>query len=562
VYFSFGRAGPAAEMNAGETMNFDPKMAPQEHVKQARDGLAVWDDIFRYAQSGFASISKDDFLRMRWFGIYQQRPNEGHFMWRIKIPGGRLRPHQLREIGRLAERCARGFGDITTRQDIQLHWLRIEDFPDAIDAVYRRAGLYTQFACGDCPRNITSCPLDDLAADQVLLLGDLVQRVSDMYRDGGTEFSNLPRKFKPSIAACPLHCHLPQINCVSTFLAARQSGGNREYGLGVMAGGGLSDKPHFAQSLRVFIPAADIPRAVPAVFRAVAHIFRDADQLRYKRGHARLKFLVAERGWQWFRDELEKRLGQPLAHDDAIVWPEGAVATDHMGIQRQRNGLYCVGVPVPCGRCTAAQMIALADLAERFAAAGDAEIRLSFRQNAFIANVPQENLPALCDALAAIGLPHDASPWRQALIACTGRQFCNLAVVETKDRARAILDYLEKNAPIDVPLMVSVTGCPNSCAQHHIADIGLTGIPVVLPDKRKVDGFNVLVGGRLGAEPRFAREIARKVPGDRVHHTIAALARFYMANRRTGPDGRPELFADFVARTPDTDLSEAARTPA
>lgn len=543
-------------------MNFDPKMSANEHVKRARDGLAVWDDIFRYAREGYASIPEDDFLRMRWFGIYRQRPNEGHFMWRIKIPGGRLRPGQLREMGRLANDRARGFGDITTRQDIQLHWLTIEDFPAAIEAVYQRAGLYTQFACGDCPRNITSCPLGDLSADRPLPLGDLPQRVSDMYRDGGQEFSNLPRKFKPAIAACPVHCHLPQINCVSTFLASRRRNGRSEYGLGVMVGGGLSDKPHFAQSLRVFIAAERVGETVPAVFRAVAHIFRDADSLRYKRGHARLKFLVAERGWQWFRDELEKRLGTALEHDDGVVWPDGAAATDHMGIGRQSNGLFHVGVPVPCGRWTGDQMIAMADLAERFAADGAAEIRLSFRQNAFVVNVPERNVAALCDALAAIGLPHDAPPWRQALIACTGKQFCNLAVVETKDRARAILERLEADVKIDVPLMVSVTGCPNSCAQHHIADIGLTGIPVVLPDKRKVDGFNVVVGGRLGTEPRFAREVARKVPGDRVHEVIAALARHYMAHRAVGPDGRPETFADFAARVSTEDLSEVARLPA
>ncbi|HTH50039.1 MAG TPA: nitrite/sulfite reductase, partial [Candidatus Limnocylindria bacterium] len=225
-------------------MSFDPKMAKIEHVKQEKDGLDVWQDIFRYAQTGFASIPEADFARMRWYGMYQQKPNEGHFMWRIKLPGGRVTPGQMREIGQLTNQYARGFGDITTRQDIQLHWLTIENFPDCLDRIYNKAGLYTHFACGDTPRNCTSCPLDGVVKSQIVPLGDMVQRVSNMFRDGGREFSNLPRKFKTSIAACPLHCHQPQINDVATFGVIHPRDGRR--GLAVMVGGGLSSTPHYA----------------------------------------------------------------------------------------------------------------------------------------------------------------------------------------------------------------------------------------------------------------------------------------------------------------------------
>jgi len=542
-------------------MNFDPAMTKQEHIKHHKDGLAVWDDIFRFAKTPSAPIPDDDLLRMRWFGIYRQKPNDGHFMWRIKLPGGRLTPSQLREIGLLANQYGRGFADITTRQDIQLHWLTIHDFPDALDRIYNRARLYTDFACGDTPRNITSCPLDGVVKGQIVQLGDLVQRLSDMFRDAGAEFSNLPRKFKPAVAACPLHCHLPQINDISTFAVLRHTARGEQRGLGIMVGGGLSSEPHFAQSLRVFIPDNLVHDLVPPIFRVVAAIFRDADSLRYKRGHARLKFLVAENGWQWFRDEIERRLGHALEHDDLIVHPVGAQFTDHMGVGQQLNGLCYVGVPVSCGRWTADQMIAMADLAQRFAAPAQADLRLSHKQNLLLLNIPPQQTDQLCRELDTLGLPPHAPLWRHSLVSCTGKQFCNLAVVETKDRARAIIEYLEEQIQLDVPLMLSVSGCHNSCAQHHIADIGLTGIPVVMPDGEKVDGFNVLVGGHLGENPGVARLIARKVPAHLVHKVIASLVRQYIARRLVAPEGHVEPFRFFASRIDDKKLAQWCMIP-
>ena len=262
----------------------------------------------------------------------------------------------------------RGFGDITTRQDIQLHWLAIADFPDCLDRIYKQAGLYTDFACGDTPRNCTSCPLDGVLKNQILPLGDLVQRVSDMFRDGRREFSNLPRKFKSNLAACPIHCHQPQINDVAAFGVIHPRDGRR--GLGVMVGGGLSSTPYYADGLRVFVPEEKVQQQIPDIFRHVCHIFRDADELRYKRKRARLKFLVQDKGWEWFRDDLERRLGYELEHDDEIVNPRGALHTDHMGVGEQSHGLYYVGVPIARGRMTGDQMIAAAELAERFAAGG------------------------------------------------------------------------------------------------------------------------------------------------------------------------------------------------
>jgi sulfite reductase beta subunit-like hemoprotein len=542
-------------------MPFDPAMTRNEHLKQAKDGLDVWADIAKFATAGFDSISDDDVTRLRWFGIYQQKPNEGHFMWRIKLPGGRLTPAQLREIGLLANQYARGFGDITTRQDIQLHWMCIADFPDAIGRIFNKVGLYTTFACGDTPRNTTSCPLNGLLAEQPVDVGDLPQIVSDMYRDAGKELSNLPRKFKTALAACPLHCHQPQIQDLAMFAVSRGINGSKEHGLGIVVGGGLSSEPIFAQSLRIFIPQEKIAQQVPAIFRHVAYLFRDSDELRYKRGHARLKFLMKEKGWEWFRDELERRLGYELEHDDSIVNPRGALHTDHMGVGRQNNGLYYVGAPVARGRWTGDQMIVAADLAERFGTVGQGQIRLSQKQNLLLVNIPKQNIDALSRELDAIGLPPKAPLWRQSLVSCTGSQFCNLAVVETKERAREILEYLEEEVQLDSPIMISVTGCPHSCAQYQIADIGLTGMPVVLPDKRKVDGFNILVGGCLGEDASFGREIARKIPAFILHKVIAQLVRNYMANRIEDTDGEIEPFRAFVARHDVEQLRRWCRIP-
>ena len=524
---------------------YKPGMAANERMKDEKDALDSWDDIFKYAREGFAGISADDIIRMRWYGMYQQKPNNGHFMWRIKLPGGRVTPLQLREIGLLTNQYAHGFSDITTRQDIQLHWLTIENFPDCFDRIYNKCGLYTNFACGDTPRNVCSCPLDGLAANQVCDMGDVVQRISDMYRDGGKEFSNLPRKFKGSASACPLHCNQPQINDIGAFGVIRPNG---ERGLGIVVGGGLSNTPHFAQGLRVFIPEAKVEEQLPAIFRTVTHIFRDSEECRYKRKHARFKFVVAEKGWQWVRDELERRLGYELIHDESIVDPRGALHTDHMGVGKQNNGLFYVGSPVKGGRWTGDQMIAVAGLAERYAEPGKGQIRLSQKQNFLLVNIPENNVDTLSKELAAIGLEPKAPIWRSNLVSCTGMQYCNLAVTETKDRAKEILAHLERELPqLDSPIMVSVSGCPNSCAQVHIADIGLTGTKAIW-NGQKVDAFDLMVGGCLGEEKSWSKTIVPKIPGDLVKTVVTQLTRNYLANRVEFEDGEAEPFRAFVAR--------------
>lgn len=531
-----------------------------EEVKKIKDGLDVWQDIPRYAKGGYSSIESDDFARMRWYGIYQQRPNEGHFMLRVKIPGGALTAFKLREIGRMARQYGRNIGDVTTRQDIQLHWLEIKHMPDVLDRIYNQLGMYQEGSCGDTPRNTTACPLAGEMADEIIDTGPFAQAIADMFKAGGKEFSNLPRKFKSAICGCPSHCIAPQIDCAAMFGVVRQRNGTSERGFGLVVGGGLRDTPYFAQSLRVFIPP-DV-KLVTDVFRRICHIFRDQQSLRQGRLRARLKFYVAEVGWQGFRDQLEQYLGYSLDHDDSIVGPAGAGSDDHVGGGLLKNGAAYVGIPIPRGRLSGDDMIAIADLAEKYCDHPVRQINATIKQNLLLLNIPQTRVQDLKKELADLGLPADAPLIRRQLISCTGTQFCNLAVVETKERARSILAYLEANVPMSQEVFVSVTGCPNSCAQYQIADIGLQGVLYNWKGQKGVEHYHMLVGGKLGIDPQLARVICRegdrkiKVPADLVHHAIANLIRAYQAEKQA-----EEKFHAWAGRQPMPRLAELISVP-
>jgi len=524
------------------------KVVKAERIKQAKDGLDVWDDIGRYAAAGdAASIDPDDLERLKWYGIYQQKPKKGHFMLRIKIPGGALTATKLREIGRMAQQYGRNCGDVTTRQDIQLHWLRIGDLPEVLDRIYNRLGMFQEFSCGDAPRNTTACPLAGELADEIVDAGPFARALAEMFRAGGKEFSNLPRKFKTAVSGCRSHCVVPEINCAALFGVERRRNGRTERGFGVMVGGGLRDTPRFGQSLRVFLePELD---RVLDVFRAIALIFREREELRQGRLRARLKFYVERIGWEAFREQLEARLVYALEHDEAVTGPVGACHDDHVGGGRLKNGLAWVGVPIPRGRLSGDQMVRLADLAEKYCRHPERQINTTIKQNMLFLNIDPAQVGDFKKELEDLGLPADAPPIRRNLLSCTGIQFCNLAVVETKDRAKRILDYLEANVPVDEPLFISVTGCPNSCAHYQIADIGLQGTLYTYKGQKGVEHYHVLVGGRLGQERSWARFICRdgdkkvKVPAERVHLAIERLIRAYREDRSDG-----ETFAAWAGR--------------
>ena len=537
-----------------------------EELKKAKDGFDVLQDLIRYSEDGdYSAIPQDDAAqRFKWFGVYRQKPNTGHFMLRIRIPGGQLSPVQLKTISQLSDRYARGFGDITTRQTIQLHWLTIGDIKTVFQTLWD-IGMTSQFACGDVPRNVISCPLAGVLEDETLDSSQHARDINRHFIDAGREFSNLPRKFKTAIGGCPLHCHQPQINDIGLYGVKRPNG---ETGYGLLVGGGLSSTPHFAQPMRVFVK----PGQVVDVCHAIATVFRDHGY-REKRTRARLKFLVADKGWQWMRDQIEKALGYPLEHDDILRHPP-AIHSDHLGIGKQKDGNFYVGVPIGRGRWTAQNMADIAELAGKYAT-GDQRIRTTGKQNVILLDIPQANLANLEKDLTDRGLPPVAHSLRTSLISCTGSEFCNLAVVETKARAGRVLQWLEQNIDIDFPLFISFTGCPNACAQYQIADIGLTGIPVVLKNQKgpdgkplKVDGFKVLLGAGLGTEPKFNELIAKKIPGDLIHLSIKNLIETFKAERVD----EDETFQSWTTRsdpeylqkliTEPTEAKEAAMLPA
>lgn len=528
-----------------------------EVMKKEKDALDVLADLYRYSDIGdYASIPSDDVDRFKWFGVYRQKPKAGHMMLRIKIPGGQISPAQLRGISELTDKYARGFGDITTRQTIQLHWLEMKSIRPIFEAL-RDLGMNSQFACGDCPRNVVSCPLAGVAKDELFDSADLVQELSTTFQGLGKAVSNLPRKFKSSLGSCSIHCQQPQINDLAFYGVRRPNG---QTGFGLLVGGGLSDTPHFAQPMRVFVK----PEQVSDVGRAVAFLFRDHGY-REKRNHARLKFLVADKGWEWTRDQIEANLGYKLERDDSLQHPP-AVHSDHMGTGEQRDGNFYIGVPIERGRWTARNMRDIADLADKHGT-GEKRIRLTNKQNVMLLDIPKANVRTVSTALGsdAVHLPLGGHPLRDMLISCTGTEFCNLAVAETKHRAGAILKWLEENTEIDFPLFITVVGCPNSCAQYQIADIGLTGTGMMDPHRKdpagkslKIEGFKVLLGARIGTDPRFGEVISKRVPSDRVHLSIKNLIDTYKAERAD----EDETFTGWVLRSEPERLRALIEEPA
>ncbi len=508
-----------------------------EQIKKDKDGLDVWADVLRYAETGFDTIAEEDFVRMRWYGIYQQRPNTGHFMMRLKLPGGMATGPQLRAIAEITDRYARGIADVTTRQTFQWHWLTIADMPDIIDQL-TKVGITTAGACGDIPRNVVSCPVAGLHPGELFDVRPTVEAIHQEMA-GNREFSNLPRKYKLSVTACPEQCCQPEIHDFSLVAVRRAETGELGYGLRV--GGGLSTQPHFAPWLDVFFTPEQTVDAV----RAVTAIFRDFGY-REKRTHARLKYLMADWGPETFREKLIEYLGYtPLKGE-----PDDAPANiyrDHVGVHHQKQpGLNWIGLTVLTGRVSGAQLRDLADIAERF---GTGDIRTTHMQNLLLPNVPDENVDLALAALTEAGFAYEGHAIRRGAIACTGIEFCNLAITETKQRMTQIVTHLETRVPFDRNLRINMNGCPNSCAQHHVGDIGLQGCKARTSTGEQVEAYDIHLGGALGANRSFTRAIQRKVPAEKVQYAIENLLTVF--NRTKQGD---EEFNTWVRRHDNAEL--------
>ncbi len=509
-----------------------------EELKKAKDGLDVYPDILRYAREGFAAITPEDFTRLRWYGFYQQKPKEeGHFMMRLKLPNGNLGANQLREIGRVANDFGRGLADITTRQNFQFHWLKVEQFPEILRRL-GAVGITTLGACGDITRNVVGCPVAGIEQDE-FVNGEPIAREIHNYFIGNKKYSNLPRKYKISISGCRLHCAQPDINDVGLYGAEWTVNGRTERGFGLKVGGGLSTKPYFAADLGVFLR----PEEVLPVVVAITGIFRDSEILRENRSRARLKFLLHDPkigiGPEKFRTMVEERIGYRLTDGGPYPIPKHT-ELDHLGICPQKQpGLWYVGVGVTVGRMNGDLLQRIADTAEEFSTHGS--LRTTNKQNFLITNVPESRLEALKARLRELDLDYEPSVFKKGVVSCTGIEFCNLAITETKEFGRRVADELTARFPA-APRMVRIhfSGCPNNCGQAWIGDIGLRG-GLTKVDGKSIECYDLLAGGTTGAARAFGETAIKKVPKDKVVDVVANLYEAFLGWSNNG-----ETFHEFV----------------
>ena len=532
----------------------DP-LNPNEQFKAEDDGLNVRARIEQiYAKEGFSSIPAEDLRgRMRWWGLYTQRrpgidggrtaslpPEElddEYFMLRIRSDGGMLSLDQLRAIADISTSFGRDTADITDRQNIQLHWIRIEDMPE----IWRRleaVGLSTTEACGDTPRVVLGSPVAGIAQDEIIDGTPAIEEIVRRYV-GDPEYSNLPRKFKSAVSGSPRQDVAHEINCMSFVGVVHPEHGP---GFDVWVGGGLSTNPMVAQRFGAWVPLDD----VPDVWEGIIRIYRDYGYRRL-RNRARLKFLMADWGPQKFREVLEQEyLGRPLIDGPPPGAPTGR--RDHVGIAAQTDGRFYVGAAPTVGRVSGTVLTGIADLMARH---GSSRLRLTAQQKLVILDVAEPE--PLADGLEALGLQVRPSEFRRGAMACTGIEFCKLAIVETKARTAALVDTLETQfgEKLDgTELSIHVNGCPNSCARFQIADIGFKGSLVPDADGEMVEGFQVHLGGRLGPDAGFGRKLrALKVTAAEMPDYVHRVLQNFSDERLD-----TESFADWVQRTNEDSL--------
>ncbi len=512
----------------------ETKAQRMERLKREKNPWQAFDEVRAFARAGRASVLPEwANTYFKWWGVYTQGDGVGatggkggeglaseFFMLRIGIPNGILTSHQLRTIGGLTRKYARNLADITVRQNIQLHWLTIASLPEVVDTL-ASIGLSPKGACGDVVRNVTGCPLAGVAADELIDASPIAFAISEELK-GNPDFVNLPRKFKISASGCPHWCNYPEINDVALTAVRRGD----EVGYTLRVGGGLSKEPHLAVRLDAFIKQEEAVQ----VARIVAEIFRDQQALRESRDRARLKYLFLHEGWtpERFLDEINSRLGYKLDPGVEENIPD-EILRDHVGIHPQRQpGLAYVGASVLRGRMTGEQLEAVADLADHF---GSGSLRATIAQNLIVVDVPYAKTGALARELGQLGLHVEASTFWRGGIACTGTEFCKLAITETKGFLRWLVDELEERLPqFDQQLKLHVTGCPNGCGQHWIADIGLEG-KKIKHEGKLTDAYYFCLGGAVGQFAGVARPVGYRCPAPLVPDAVERLLRQYLNGR-------------------------------
>ncbi|KZS74449.1 sulfite reductase [Mycobacterium kansasii] len=551
-------ARPAKTRNEGQwALGQHEPLNDAEQFKQEDAPLNVRDRILNvYAKQGFDSIEKSDLRgRFRWMGLYTQREQgyDGtwtgeentdtieakYFMMRVRSDGKPMSAATVRALGQISTDFARDTADIGDRENVQFHWIRIEDVPEIWDRL-ASVGLTTTEACGDCPRAIHGSPLAGDSVDEILDPSPAIDEILRRFMNN-PDYANLPRKYKSAISGLQDVSH-------ETHDVAFIGVNHPEHGPGMdlWVGGGLSTNPMLAQRVGVWVPLDE----VPDVWEAVTKLFRDYGYRRL-RAKARLKFLVKDWGVAKFREVLETEYLQRRLIDGPAPEPVKH-PIDHVGVQRLKNGLNAVGVAPIAGRVSGTILCKVADLMEKV---GSERARFTPYQKLVILDVADDKVDELVAGLDAIGLPSRPSAWRKNMMACTGIEFCKLSFAETRVRAQSLVPELEKrlddiNTNLDVPITININGCPNSCARIQVADIGFKGQMVDDGDGKPVEGFQVHLGGGLGEDSGFGRKLRQhKVTSDELGDYIDRVVRNFVTQRHDG-----ERFATWALRAEEDDL--------
>jgi ferredoxin-nitrite reductase len=498
---------------------------------------AQWE---RVAGTSYEKLPEEDVVRLQWFGLYHDKPKVGSFMMRIKIPSGILSAEALATIGEIAEHHGRDQGEITTRQNIQLHYITLDRFPEILDRL-KRAGVTTMGGCGDVVRNITGCPVGGIDRDELFDATGVISDAATFFY-GNREYSDLPRKHKITIAACPAQCNAPEINCVA-LVGARKDGRD---GFAIRVGGGQSSTPRLSRDLGVFVTCEQ----ALAAMRAILDVWRLTTEYRISRVKARLKFMIDDYGPAGFRKLVEERLG--YAMEDLPELPLPDREGEHIGVHEQKTpGRYYAGFPVRLGLMSGRQMRELAGIADEVG--GD--VRLTRRQNFILTGIQKARLSEIVDRVGAIGFPLDANGLYASSIGCIGDTHCNYSVVSTKPKLAAIIERLTVQFGDRVgALKLNLDGCPHACGQHWTGDIGLQGTTARGPKGEPLEAFDIILRGGLGRDAAIGKPLLRRVPSAQVEDYVALLFAGYLENHQ--PE---ESFARFCVRTPDNDLISLAQ---
>ncbi|MDP9255623.1 MAG: nitrite/sulfite reductase [Actinomycetota bacterium] len=516
------------------------KRNPVERIKRDKAPLGIRDELPALIAAGYEAVPEEDIVRLQWWGLYHDKPKIGTFMLRVKLPAGFVEPAKLRAIGEVSNRYGRGVGELATRQNVQLHHLALDSLPEVF-AHLDAAGITTAGGCGDTVRNITGSPVQGIDPLELFDCTDVIQQAADFFY-GNSDFSNLPRKHKYSIAASPDRDNAPEINCIALVGALHEG----QEGFGVLVGGGLSSVPRIAQELGVFVPKDEAVEVLAAITGAWA-----ADlNYRVSRVKARLKFMIDDIGPEGMRERVEDRLGRKLA-DFSLPAPELA-SRDHLGVQPQKQlGFSYIGVPVHLGLIAGDQMIAVADIAERVGA----DVRITRQQNFLVANVADERVDDVVAELAGIGFSLEVNHVRGRSVGCTGEPHCNFSVTETKQRLGRLIEHLEARFGDAVSsLGLQLDGCPHACAQHWIADLGFQGTTARDADGKRVQAYDIFVRGGLAPDAQIGKALFRRVPSEELDAAVAGLIQGWL-DGRTGED---ESFPAFARRQSDDELGLAA----